>query len=702
MGVSSRMGLLFRYGLLALPLLAALTPKVEANPTSPRVMKLLVIAADGTEPQYGAVTAALDQIGVPYDTFKSSCRIVSATNPKACPLPTFVTGTTANYYGIILTEGAPVYNGAYTLGWFGSADWNAIDAFTSAYGIRTLVWFDAGQARYGFNGPSYTGVTTSTTTTATLKLAVGQTVFTAVPATAQIPVAVDDYIYTNSTLLAGATSVATATIGTATYPVIVQYTSPSGTNAGSQYLDITFDSNQYMLHSQVLSYDLIKWTTNGVFLGSKHAYLTPEADDVFLADDLYDHAISGCYPDGSFQTDPVADFATDPCPTFRISGTDLQNIATWQANLNKNAKTKNFKVTLAFNGVGTVPEASDGEQPANDTLVPKAKTLAGNFYWVSHTYDHPNLDCYSLTTTTPATCVPATLAESQAEISDNVATLANFNLTKVNFDATSMVTPNVSGLANSAFIQAAWGLGIRYLVSDTSVTGIPGPNQGIVNADSLALTGATTATATSANSILEIPRYPTNIFYNVDMTTTEVNGSELDEYNLLYGGSGCVAGMVGYSCLASTQTYAEIIDSESNNLLGYMMMGYANPSMYHQTNLHSYSGANSLFTDVIGATITKFESYSNFPIISQQENAIGQLMWARMAYNASGVQGIWTPAATTGAQGSIALTVVKPASIPVTFAGTATCPTGATCESYAGQTIVTVNMSTPQTITSPK
>jgi hypothetical protein len=750
MRVSSRIGLPFRYGLLALSLLlAAAVPKVEAATTSPRVMKLLVIGADGTEPEYGAVTAMLDQVGVPYDTFLSACRIATATTP-ACPLPTFVTGTQANYYGIILTQGIPIatVNGVsqYTLGWFGSADWQAIDSFTSTYGIRTLVMYDYGSGKYGYTAPAGGFTTPVAPSSQTVTLTKGQTVFTSIPAAAKIPVSSAWMVL--PTLSTGATSVLSAVYNKVTYAAGVLYT-PASTIADpyyyattpSSYLTLTMEHNPNLLHTLILSNDLVKWVTNGVFLGYKKAFMSPQVDDLFIPDDLYDKSVSGCYPMAGFSMDPVSNFANDPCPTWRIKQDAVQSIASWEASLNAKAQTKNFRVTIAFNGVGTVPKASGGEQPTNDTLVPAIKSHVASFYFLSHTYDHPDLDCYSLSTTN--TCVPADTTDAGNEITKNVATLATWNPNKTNFDGTSMVTPEVSGLgisgldpvypggAPTPFIQAAVANGIQYLVSDTSKTGIPGPNQGIVNCDSVAAIENTTVPTPDAikgtepqpvscgslvnpanpvlsgkQVILEVPRFPTNIFYNVWSPNTGVSGSELDEYNYLYGGPGCLAGTLGWDCLSATQTYAEIETTETNNNLTYILKGYANATMYHQTNFRDYSGnGNSLISDVLGKTITAFESYSNLPIISQPENEIGQLMWNRMAYNASGVVAVWTPAATAGAEGSISLTVNAGATIPVTFVGTATCATissVATCENYGGETIAYIPVDAPLVITSPK
>ena len=136
-----------------------------------------------------------------------------------------------------------------------------------------------------------------------------------------------------------------------------------------------------------------------------------------------------------------------------------------------------------------------------------------------------------------------------------------------------------------------------------------------------------------------------------------------------------------------------------------MLRYYAFPSMFHQSNLHAYSGTKSLFTDTVGAAITKFKSLSNLPVISQNQASIGSVLQARMAQNASGMTASWTPSGPTGtgtAQGSITITVTKAAVLDMTGV---VCPlTGASCETYGGQTIAHINVTpaAPVTIVSPR
>ncbi len=44
---------------------------------------------------------------------------------------------------------------------------------------------------------------------------------------------------------------------------------------GRENLALTFDSNQYVRHHQVLSYGLVNWVSRGMFLGERHVYMNP-------------------------------------------------------------------------------------------------------------------------------------------------------------------------------------------------------------------------------------------------------------------------------------------------------------------------------------------------------------------------------------------------------------------------------------------
>ena len=672
----------------------------------PQKMKLLVIGIDGTEPSYSAILAFLDQLGIPYDSYLS---VNHLNSPSQYPLPVFSGGPgSANYYGIVLTVGNLAYcNASGTCqSTFSTADWAAMDSFTAAFGVRTLSYYTWPEARYGL---SYAGAMSPTTAApANLTIpAAGAPVFSYLKPAAQIPVA-NAYMYLAAPV---------AATGETTTPILqvaqnsVNYTVAAIHTAatGQQYLALTMDSNPYLLHSLALNYGVFNWVTKGMFLGGRKIYLSPEVDDVFIADDLFDAAISNCVPPG-FLIDPTIDLSSS-CPTVRITGSDLKTLNTWQSALIANPQTANFRVTLAFNGLGT---STSGDEPANDTLVPAAKTLAKSFFWISHTYNHENLDCYDAVPNS-GVCPPATSAQALTEIQKNVTVAQQLGFGSM-FDSKSMITPEVSGLANPNFLTTAYNSGLRYLISDASKTTSTenASNTGVVPPQGVMCYPLTPLGTPCANigitnalnpNILEVPRFATNIFYNADTSQTNAAGAEVDEYNHFYGPTGVSKQGNGQPFFATDQTYANIIDTESNNLLMNMLRYYAFPSMYHQSNLHVYSGKNSLFTDTLTATINKFEALSTLPIISQNESTIGALLKDRMAYNASGVVAEWTPSGPTGtgtSLGSITLTVTKAATITMTGV---VCPvTGATCETYGGQTIahITLIPNVPVTVVSPQ
>jgi uncharacterized protein (TIGR03437 family) len=629
---------------LASPAVVTAAATAPTNLLTPRAMKLLVLASDGTEPGLAALTSFLDQIGIPYD------KVLTASQP----LPP-LTGATGNgsYQGIILTTGNLAYNNGTTfVSGLDTNGWATLDAYTYNFGVRTVSYDTFPEARYGLSF-----VTALSTDTAPASIAFTADAASYFPYLNQKnPVTVSNAFVYLASPVAAAEETTTPLLTYNGSTVAVYHKDASG----REYLALTFDNNPYLTHSMALNYGLFNWVTRGLFLGARKIYFSPQFDDFFIADIKYNP--STC-PQGAFQTDPTA---SDPpgCTQVRLTGADLTDVANWQNTLNQDLQTQQVKISFPFNGIGTTATDNGGD----NTLENGARHYGDTFFWLSHTWDHENLDCYNATPGQP--CVPATLTESAAEITQNNA-LANF--LKLNYDPQSMVTPNVSGLENPAFLQAAVANNLQYLVCDASacdpevvansyLPALP-PNTGVVNAHE--------------PSILEIPRHATNIFYNATDALTNVNGSETDEYNFFY------------STQLGPQTYQQILDREAGYILGYMLRYDAAPLMFHQSNLYWYvSGQKSLFTDLAAAVISQFKSLSTLPVISLSQSGIGQLMRDRAAYNASGVTGVLTP------EIGFTLTTTGAAKIPVT----GICQDGS-CESYGGQNISTFNMAAGGTAT---
>jgi hypothetical protein len=604
-------------------------------------MKLLVLSADGTEPTFAAMKFFLDHIGIPYDA------VVLTTAGK---LPALTDATHGLYQGILLATGSLGYasNGQW-LSALSTADWATLDNYQINYGVRLVSYYTWPEARYGL---APVGAISTAPPSAAVKItyaAAAASVFPYLNIGNPLDVAPWAYIYTaNAVAATGETTTPLLKINN--YTVAATHTAADG----RETLALTFDSNQYMNHALALNYGVFNWVTKGVFIGQRRVFLTPQSDDYFLSNDLYTTTPLACKPPG-FNIDPTFDPNTT-CPEARDVAADLKALVTWQRAWQAKAQTKGFRLTHAFNGYGTT---DDYGTPANDSLLPTTKLYMNDFYWLNHTWDHENLDCY-LPEPNSGICVPITRDDALDELQQNIDLAESIGLPN---DTTSMVTPNISGLNNSAFLSAAASLGIKYMVSDMSYPiWLPAlPNTGV--------------RSPLAPSILYIPRHATNIFFNTKTKNLNAQGSLPDEYNYFFGPSGLLRLTGGAPFFTANQTYAQILDTESTTMLSYMLRGEWYPLMFHQANLIAYDGVHSLYSDVMDATLNKFMKISNLPVSSLRQTAIGQMMEERMAFNAAGVKATYVPG-----QG-ITLTAGASAKAPIT----GVCATN--CTSYGSQNI---------------
>lgn len=428
---------------------------------------------------------------------------------------------------------------------------------------------------------------------------------------------------------------------------------------GREYLALTMDHNSFLLHSMALNYGVINWVTKGVFIGEKRIYFSPQNDDLFLPNRLFVSYIDACRPT-TFVVDQNAPSLAQ-CPLLRLAGTDLSALRAWQQNWNANPQTRDFRITMTYNTYGST--AKSGTKP-DDSLVAESLNSFDTFFWLSHTYDHKDLDCFA--TDAAGKCRPANFDESTFEITENKRIADQLGIPS---DDLSLVTPGVSGLLDAAFLSAASAQGIHFLVSDTShPEWVPAiPNTGMYS--------------TLQPDIFIVPRRATNVFFNAGSGLEGVEGSEPDEYNFFYGPDGVfrVAG-TDKPFFNAPQSYDSIIDHESDNLLTYMLRGEVYPSMFHQSNYWRYDGAHSLFTDLVDRTFQKFMALSNLPIISLPQSAIGKLMEDRLARENSPVQATLDPSNQLSIRSANAL------SVPVT----GICPD--TCDIYGGQRIARLQL----------
>ncbi len=380
---------------------------------------------------------------------------------------------------------------------------------------------------------------------------------------------------------------------------------------GREALALTFAQAPYFNSYLELAYGLVSWATRGLFIGERHVYAVPQLDDLFLASDIYGGG------------------------TYRMTDGDMQALADWQNRQRGKPQFAGFRIAWAANGYGS--QARPG-----DPLTAKAAALGATFAWINHTWDHPILDNLSY-------------ADALTELTKNDAYLKGLPLTP--YATINAVTPNISGLASADAMQAIHDAGIRFLVSDTSEPGQknPSPNVGIWNA--------------LQPSILEIPRIPADLYFNVSQPAEWI-----PEWEALKK--------------VATVDYPTIIADQGTTFAGYMLAGNKDPWMFHQANARNYDNAgHSLIADLLDATFTKYAAASTFPVESPTEDELAQIFINREALEKSGVTATIQPGT------SITVAVTSAATVPVT----GLCTPGA--ESYAGQTISYLNLSAGQSVT---
>jgi hypothetical protein len=414
--------------------------------------RVLVLSADGSEPDLPAIQSTLEHMGTPHD-------IVIASASHLPPLT--VTETRGRYQAVLLATGQLAYESAP--GEWSSAltaaEWQTLADYERGFGVRHVSWYTYPTPDFGFGStPTATAEQVGGSFTED-----GRRIFSYANTTRPTEI---KNAYTYLAFAAGAPE-----NGGTARPLLTDSEGHALAIArtwadGREAIALTFDSNPYLVHHLQLAHGLVSWATRGVFLGERHVYVSPQVDDLFLDTDQWP--------------------ATDANPTgqsYRMTGDDLVATVQWQEGARTHALLRAFRYSMAFNGYGSTSGAY-----SPDTLTPVAVSTDANFFWINHTWDHENLDAMAY-------------APALAEIRQNNRQAKNLSL--ANYDVKNLVTPDVSGLFNPEAMRAAADAGVRFLVSDTSRPGQdnPSPNAGMPNA--------------LQPAIFQIPRRPTNLYYNV-------------------------------------------------------------------------------------------------------------------------------------------------------------------------------------------
>ena len=570
---------------------------LSVNPnTNVVALKVLILSAGTADSSLPAAKSMLDQAGVPYDVVNPAVagNFTSSTLVAA--------DGSGNYQGVLLTTGNLAYeaspgNWQSGLDWAG---WNLLWQYESDYHVRQLALYtypSSWPEDYGMRDAGAASATSSPTLTAG-----GAQVFTDLRPGLALPI---NFAYNYPATLVSVPGVVTTPLLS---DAAGRALAVSSTTAGRERIALNFAQNPYLLHSSLIGYSLVNWLTKGVYLGEYRRYNQLDVDDWFLPGDVFDAATKTLQPD-----------------SFRISASDALALPAQQTSLqNAFPVSKTFRFAMMFNGGGAnvnAPASCSSTVASADPLSSVTHCLGSQFDWVSHTRDHLYMDFLSYT-------------DAFAQLQPNLTIGAQMGLT---VSAKSLLSGDMSGLgyynpagdgvktdhglgaSNSNFLKAAQDSGTQFLASNHSVASQWDP--GCVNC------GITHPL--NANIFL-VPRWPTNVFYDVTDPTQATAA-----YNSVYGPGGTAP------YWDHALSYSEFLDKETDIALSHLLSGGAYPHYMHQDNLRQYSSGHSLAYDWEAALLTKYSAYSTLPLKTLRWDDLGAYMKSRTSFVKSGLSGSW-------------------------------------------------------------
>jgi hypothetical protein len=639
-----------------LALIVGAPPAFADNAVKLRI--LLITTGDITaDPGYAYMKPVLDEMGVQYDVLDAATQDLTAVKlassaGAACRAEN--AGCVGNYNGIILTDSDLVPG-------FAPSEWDILHDYQKNFGVRLAVlsgwpgtywdpqppygvYLDYGLV-YSSSGNNYDG-------TWTVPAASSKEVFEYVNTANPLPVT--DFAFAANPRNDG-TGLRDGSVpnvepllktqnGEALVSVI-RYMIPTQATPVREVMISTITNASFLIHSKVLAYEFVNWVTQGVFVGKRYVHMAAHVDDLFLSNSLWDPALKNDHPTN----------------TYRLNSGDITNAVNQQTAFRTAHPTAGaFKLDFAFNGSGAVvdPTAMTLVPNLTEDLVAAIVANKANFRFINHTFTHADMDTPPVPAGAPCDyeTLP-TIAAVQAEIAKNRTVWGLLALPERSQNNRVLVTGNHSGLknrkctadpalhpemfdvqsddlafdeggANPIFLQAAANASVRYLASDSS--------QKAQNLEQY----ITQYEDGSQTDRLMLPRWPTNVFYNV------INPTQLeDEYNYLFHGRFVNAGLNPCEvpgAICTPRNYAEILLAEADLASRHMMTFNKWTHYFHQSNVAKYDeSGNTLQFDWLNAVFTEYEQLFKLPVKNYPYYLIGDSTEEGLKAKAATIQATW-------------------------------------------------------------
>jgi hypothetical protein len=643
-----------------LPLaLAAMQPTPALADNAVKLKILIITTGDLAEDlEFAYIKPVLDQMGVPYDVLNAATQdlaaaaLASSSTGGACKADD--PGCVGNYNGIVLTD-ADLVPG------FTPSEWDILHAYQKNFSVRQAVlsgwpatysdprpphgvYLDYGLA-YSSSGADYEARWT-------VPDAYSKQVFEYVNRSNPVPIT--DFAFAAiprndaSALRDGSVPRVEPLLRTQAGEAlvsIVRYMTPSQAKPVREVMISTITNASSFIHSNVLAYEFINWVTQGVFVGARFVHMAAHLDDLFRRSPIWDPALK----------------KENIKAAYRLSSVDVSNAVGKQLAFRAaHPAAADFKLDFAFNGAGAVVDPDSMPLAANLTedLVSAVVANKTSFRFINHTFAHSDMD--SAPTAVDSPCDYATfttLTDIQAEITRNRTVWELLDLPERSQNDRVLITGAHSGLkdrkctsdpalhthmlnvqtddigfgaggANPLFLQAAAAAGVEYLAADSSQQ-----DQNIEQYIAQYEDG-------SPLNRLMLPRWPTNIFYNV------THPSQLeDEYNYLYHGRFVSAGLNPCEisgAICAPRNYREILMMEADLGLRHMLTFSKWPHFFHQANLAKYDeNGNTLQFDWLDAVFAQYERLFTLPVKNLPYYLIGDHTAENLKAKSAAVHAIW-------------------------------------------------------------
>jgi hypothetical protein len=332
----------------------------------------------------------------------------------------------------------------------------------------------------------------------------------------------------------------------------------------------------------------------------------------------------------------------------------------------ENGTTPTYSFTDTGVAAGVAPGSSDGFPTATN----------------------PGIDCSSAAGSWDPATDPAgtTDASIDTEIGWDQAFASANSLP--NYSPAVVVTGEHSGIESPNMPAALAGVGITTFAADASRQSTP------------------FTLSSGSNVANSAPRYPSNIYYNADTWTDELN-----EYNTLYatpttsignGETGHCTDTSSTTCITTAATEASLIASETGIMLSHVFGNNPRVDYAHQTNLIGSADPANGYTllTTLSSMLSQYQSYTNANTpLDQMTDATEATTLAEQSAWAKAVTAGTTKATETNGVVTITNSGSTPVSVPFTAPSATTNGTTTFGQAYGGQLSAWTSLPAGQTLT---